>query len=375
MILIMLFVLWYCCYFLPSPDVLFTWLSLLGTLLSLSTPQVPGVDEFVDFDTVATDSDEESDDEESDDEESDDEESDDEESDNEESDEDLEAEYWEQICYDVTHGILRHPDNKALSQFVDAPSMYYPGEQPSTHEAYGPLIASSAGKQLLDVVVQSDLKWTRLDRLNRFTILNLDGTISDSVRSFKDLFDLNPTLAPIVIKWYGAPWFMAGRPLDLIRKELTTACPGLRHLEFISDHEDIGQHSQAPPTLIFTAPAPKNCTNWRTQELLCCCVPDGWYLIRTVYDKTLRPKLPNQHGQTDPKDEMERRVYFYVSFCSATLWTDYEPDVLKHRLHTWGQHASQLICHKLHYMIDDLCKTDFHVRSLMSNQWMLLILP
>ena len=275
--------------------------------------------------------------------------------------------YWDQVCCDLIHGDTQSYDDPCSK--VDSKSAKrYTGKQPSAHASHGPLITTSECKHVLDTVVQTDLEWVRLDHLNRFTVMETSGANRVSVRSLKALFEVDATMAPLVPKWYGSPWFASRRSLSVIRDDLTETCLGLRHLE--STNVDVGQHHHAPPTIVITVCTSRRITNWRAQELVCSRAPDGWYFVRTVYHKALRPPLDDsQEG-----GNMEYCVYFYASLClfDPDQWTHID---IQSRAKQWHEDTVNLVHHKLDYMLDDLAASEYRMRCLMSNQWMLLRLP
>ena len=265
------------------------------------------------------------------------------------SENDLENSYWEQVQSDVCCGKTTIDTLQINSQ------TYYPCEQPKVDWAYGPLIATTEGKRLLDATLTTDLQWKRLDRLNRFIVLDSKGETIHNVRSIDELIQLEPTIAPHIAKWYTAPWYRSKRSVLETRQELTERCPGLQHLADNQDYEEVGQHHHAPPTFILSAPAPK--CNWRTQELVCQQTKHGWLILRTMFES------PNNESEFGT-------VYFYVSLCIAD---PHSLDMTGKFVETWMTQVFALTFHKLEYLfeqkvLDETFTPEFRV----TNQWMLL---
>jgi hypothetical protein len=271
----------------------------------------------------------------------------------------ISLDFWEQVMLDVVCGTWGTPHKSN--------SYYYDGEQPTITEHCGPLIASAEGKSLVDAASPTKLDWRRLNRLTRFIVVDLNPTqygdqqVKHNVRTLSALYHKEPTLAPLVAKWYGAPWFQAKTPLIKIRDQLIRTCPGLRHLQDNKAFECLGQHCGAPPTYVVSAAVPSTFRNWRDQELICARADDGWYFVRTVFDKTPRPN--------EVSGLLEPRVYFYVSLCLDKPWQWLTQS--QDRRTQWRRDMAYLLEFKLDYLLDDLPeRVDFEPTC--SNQWLLL---
>jgi len=272
--------------------------------------------------------------------------------DKEAEDESVVLDYWEQVLHDVTHGL--HADTR---QFPQLKECYYAGEYPSADDSHGPLVTTSQTKPLLDAAIPFNINWVKLDRLNRFLVLDEDGEVTVNVRSQSALFTHEPTLVPIIAQWYTAPWFVSERPLQQIRSALSEACPGLHHFTLTENRIDteVGQHSHAPPTIVTSMSPPEGITNWRTHELLCCPFGYGWVVLRTIFVK--------KHDGN--------RVYFYCSIFPA----DMDPILYSAPFYdVWKGKASSLLAQKLEYIDVQELET-YIVSSTVSNQWMVLQSP
>jgi len=352
------------CYDLhPSVEQVCNWLSLVGTVLALATPQVPMMDGMpLEEEEKEKESESESESEKE------------KEKEKEKEDAGTESEnssplsYWEQVYYNAI----------GQSNEAPVPELYYSGEYPTTWANYGPLVASAEGKVLLDSVIQTDLQWYRVPRINRFTIFDENFERQESLKCIPTNDQVDPHLALIVAEWYRVPWFISKRELDLVCNELTFACPGLRHLQFNRQDAEDGQHYHAPPTLIISVPTFSTSTNWRQMELLCGKVFDGWYCIRAIEvrhpgDKELGREEREEREESEKKEKDEiGRIYFYASLFvrDRLLWTKYESD----RLNQWGQDVMKLIRLKYVGMPKNAPRIE-DPAMILSNQWMMLRLP